>query len=333
MKADVVRSELRASAVLAHYGFKFKRCGSHEVESSSCPRRADHSRRALTMNVTTGLWQCFPCDIKGDLLTFVAEAERLDVTRDFPAVLAKAASIAGVEDDGTIDHARADAMRAAAELAHKRAEEERKATALAAVPKATAHWQGLHDRCVRGEEYLASRGLRSLVGSASVRFDDEHGGSPAIRLFDVDGSIRNVVRRRLPELGEPKTPGLYGCPTAGTLVHSLGKIQPGGTVVVTEGVVDSLTALVAWPGWVVLGAHGAGNMGKVTHGAALKAAMCGARLAVVPHDDRAGYKAASAAADAALSAGLSIVRGTFSFIKHGAKDLNDAWCAGWRPSA
>lgn len=331
MKADVVRAELRASAVLAHYGFKFKRCGTHEIESSSCPRRADHSRRALTMNVSTGLWQCFPCDIRGDLLTFVAEAERLDVTRDFPAVLAAAAAIAGIDGEA-VDPARAEAMRAEAERSERRALEERQAQAKAAVPKATAHWQALHERGERGEEYLASRGLRSIVGSNSVRFDDEHGGSPAIRLFDVDGSIRNVVRRRLPELGEPKTPGLYGCPTAGTLVHSLGKIQPGGTVVITEGVVDSLTALVAWPGWVILGAHGAGNMGKVAHGASLKAAMCGARVAVVPHDDRAGYKAASSAADAAIAAGLSIVRGTFSFIKHGAKDLNDAWCGGWRPA-
>jgi len=333
VKADVVRAELRASAVLAHYGFKFKRCGTHEVESSSCPRRADHSRRALTMNMSTGLWQCFPCDIKGDLLTFVAEAERLDVTRDFPAVLAAAAAIAGIEADATLDPARATAIRLEAEKADARVAEERRVMAAAAIPKATAHWQSLRDRGTRGEEYLASRGLRSLAGSSSVRFDDEHGGSPAIRLFDVDGSIRNVVRRRLPELGEPKTPGLYGCPTAGTLVHNINKIQPSSMVIVTEGVVDSLTALVAWPGAIVLGAHGAGNMGKVTHGAALKAAMCGAKLAVVPHDDRAGYKAASAATDAALAAGLSIVRGTFSFIKHGAKDLNDAWCAGWRPSA
>lgn len=46
---------------------------------------------------------------------------------------------------------------------------------------------------------------------------------------------------------EPKTPGLTGHPTDGTLVGHLGLIARGSDVIVAQGVIDSLTAALAWP--------------------------------------------------------------------------------------
>ncbi len=326
LQADAVRSDLTPTAVLEYYGLKFKRCGTHEVESSACPQRNDHSRRALTMNLQTGRWQCFPCSTSGDLFTFIAFAERLHPRRDFPAVVQAAAKISGTGgyvDPVVIEQRRTEALAQEAERQREKAR-----LAVEAIPKATEFWHSLPQRSKRGETYLAQRGLHALVGTSVIRFDLD---SPAVRLHDHLGNVRNVVRRRLPELGEPKTPGLPACPTSGSLVHSFGQVQHGGIVVVTEGVVDTLTAIAAWPGAAVLGAHGAGNMAKLAHGAAAKAVLVGARLLLVPHNDKAGYTAARDAASAAFSVGLSVTSGTIGFVRHGAKDLNEAWCGGWRP--
>jgi len=325
LQAEAVAADLQPTAVLEHYGLKFKKCGSHEVESSACAQRNDHSRRALTMNLQTGRWQCFPCATSGDLFTFIALAERLHPRRDFPAVVQAAAKISGTTDSNAEAIER---RRIEREEADRIEQLERQRLAAEAIPKATRFWESLSSRSERGEEYLTQRGLAALCGSQLVRFD---AGSPSVKLHDQHGSIRNVVRRRLPELGEPKTPGLQACPTAGSLIHSLAQIPPSGVVVVTEGVVDSMTAALAWPGAAVLGAHGAGNMAKLAHGAAAKAALVRARLLLVPHNDKAGYTAARDAAAAAFSVGLSVQAGTIEFVRHGAKDLNEAWCGGWRP--
>lgn len=330
---DEVRLALTTGAVLAHYGFETKRAGD-ELEAAACPRRADHSRRAFTINVRSGRWQCFPCGYGGDLLSLVAELDRLDVRRDFPAVIAKAAAIAGIAE-GTADPERAariEAWRRQRIENERREAEERARREAEAVPKATTYWSELSINNARGEEYLAQRGIADAMAFGCIRFDPEHRGSPALPLYASDGSIRNVVRRRLPELGEPKTPGLYGCPTAGTLVNSVREIIPNHDVILTEGVVDSLTAAVMWRRAFVLGAHGAGNLPKIAQVAASKVAASNGRLFIVPHQDKAGYENAKAAIVEAHKAGLSITGGTLGIVKHGAKDLNEAWCGGWRPA-
>jgi hypothetical protein len=193
------------------------------------------------------------------------------------------------------------------------------------------YWSQLAAEHPRGRAYLAARGLADAA--PMVRYDLRHDGSPAIPLFTSDAQIRNVVRRRLPELGEPKTPGLYACPTAGTLLGAVSQIAAGRPVVVTEGVADTLTAAIAWPGAVVLGAHGADNLPAVVRVAAPRCASAEVPLLLVPHNDTAGYTAALAAAKLAVEAGLSARRGSLHVVKHRCKDLNDAWRAGWRPAA
>ena len=328
-----VKSALTAATALSFYGWKFKRSGD-ELESAACPQRADHSRRALVVNANTGRWQCFPCATAGDLFDFVAAVERLSVRADFPAVLAKAAEIAGVGPSALSAQERAE-RRLAWEAKQRQAEEheaeQRRLRDIAAVPLATAYWESLPSKSSRGFDYLCERRVQDAILCADlIRFDPKHDGSPAIRLFSSTGAVRNVVARRLPELGEPKTPGLYQCPSAGTLVDSVTRIEADRDVVLTEGVMDSITARLAWRDAVVLGAHGAGNLPKVAQVAAPLVARARARMLLVPHRDRRGYETALEACTHAVEAGLSMSKGTLRIVDHGQKDLNDAWQRGWR---
>jgi len=325
ISVEDVRASLTTTTVLDLYGWTAKRSGS-EYESSACPQRSDHSRRAFVINAKTGRWQCFPCGTSGDLFDFIAHQERLRIETDFARVLEKAAAIAGVL--GEIDPSERDRRRKDREAAEARDRAEKAARDREAVPRATHHWGGLLERHGRGEEYLHERGC---AGVEVVRFDPSQDGSPSLPLRDRDGQIRNVVCRRLPELGEPKTPGLPGCPTAGTLGHSVTDIEDGVDVVITEGIFDAITAMLAWQKAVVLGAHGAGNLPKVVQVAAPQIARARGRMLLVPHQDRAGYQRAREAVAQAHGAGLSLSSGSLSIVKTGAKDLNDAWRLGWRP--
>lgn len=332
---EEVRAALTTRAVLDFYGWKAKR-SADELESSACPSRSDHSRRAFVINANSGRWRCFPCASSGDLFDFIAAAERLDVRTDFGQVLAKAAEIAGVGPSALSVEQR-QARRAEWDARRKAAEEKERAARLArdtaAVPLATAYWNELANKDRRGFDYLAARRVSDVILTDSVRFDQRQAGSPAIALYGRDGAIRNVVSRRLPELGEPKTPGLKDCPTAGTFINALCQVERHRDVVLTEGVMDSITARIAWPTAIVLGAHGADNLPKIARAAARAVVDVATRMLVVPHADRRGYEMARAACVFAVEAGLSLKRGTFVILKTGAKDLNDAWRGGWRPSA
>lgn len=331
---DEVRAALTPRLVLDFYGWKSRR-ESDELVSRACPVRSDHSREAFKINQASGRWQCFPCGTSGDLFDFIAAVERLTIPADFPAVLAKAADIAGVgESPITAEERRQrrEEWQRRRREAEAREREERKARDAAAVPTATAHWDSLLPMHQRGYAYLGERGVDEIIEiwQDAIRFDPNHAGSPAIPLFARDGQIRNVVARRVPELGEPKTPGLRDCPTAGTLINAVCQVEAGRDVVLTEGVMDSLTARLAWHTAIVLGAHGAGNLPKIAKLAAPAVAEAGTRLLVVPHRDRRGHETALAACALAVQAGLSIRRGTLAIVRHGAKDLNEAWRGGWR---
>ena len=335
IEIEDVRAALTAQAVVDAYGWVVRREGA-ELVSCACPARADHSRDACKINSTSGLWQCFPCSTNGDLFDFIAGCERLSVRDDFAAVLAKAAEIAGVGPSTATDDERAAKRAEYAQRrvdAEQRALVERQALETAAVPTATAYWQQLATTHPRGEAYLAERGLAALLTTkefSAVRFDLEHAGSPTTILFSSDGQIRNVVARCLPELGEPKTPGLYKCPSAGTFINAVCQIRSGIDVVMTEGVMDSLTARLMWPRALVLGAHGAGNLPKIAQAAGKAIVDAGTRLLLVPHQDRAGIDAACKAGTIAAELGLSQRKGSLVIVDHGRKDLNDAWRCGWR---
>lgn len=329
---DEVRRALTVRAVLDAYAHPVRRSGRTEVESSACPRRPDHSRRAFTANLSTNLWRCFPCGIAGDALRLVAEFERLSDRDDFPAVLVRAAEIADVGPSVLTPHERASRAKLwQHERERKEAQDriQRATQAVAAIPRATNYWSSLPTRDPRGEAYLRERGVIEALDLDVLRFDPRHDGSPTIALHTRDGQIRNVVRRRMPELGEPKTPGLPRCPTAGTLIGSL--VHLAGEVAVTEGMIDTVTAKLAWPKASILGAHGAGNLASIVRAVAPMVAESGGRLLLVPHNDKAGRENFTVAAIAAVEAGLSVEHDTLAIVRHGEKDLNDAWRRGWRP--
>jgi hypothetical protein len=97
---DTVLAALTPDAVAAHYSITGTWRGRW-MRSIRCAQD-DHSSEAFGIS-RQGYWHCHSCDKGGDLLALVAAGERLDVRADFPAVLAKAAEIAGVAADDPWD--------------------------------------------------------------------------------------------------------------------------------------------------------------------------------------------------------------------------------------
>jgi hypothetical protein len=104
-------------------------------------------------------------------------------------------------------------------------------------------------------------------------------------------------------------------------------------VVVVEGVFDYLSALIAWPELLVLGADGAALIPHIAKIVAPAVASAARRLFLVPHDDDAGCRACVAAGREAVIAGLRLDQHLFvlGLGLHG--DLNDAFRAGAVPDA
>lgn len=338
LDVEEIRRVLATRDVLAFYQWPTKKSG-HDLESRACPRRLDHSRRALVITPKNGRWFCHACGYGGDLLTFVAEMEQLSLDSDFPAVLTKAAEICGVTPSTMSDEertARREQWRREREEMEQKEREEKRAREAAAIPIATARWSALLAKHPRGAEYLCERRVAAVAAHGVVRFDPDHAGSPSLALYTRGGEIRNVVTRRVPELAVldgKKAVGLYECPAAGTLINSVSQIEQGRDVVFVEGVMDALTARIAWPDAIILGAHGAGNLPKIARVAMPVIAIAKARLLIVPHQDERGFAVALEAATLAVEAGLSIRRGSLVVVKTDEKDLNDAWRHGWRPAA
>lgn len=311
---DAVRTNLTAHAVIAHYGLTVRRCGGDEVESAWCPRRLDHSRRAFSLNVSTGLWQCFACDYGGNLIQLVMELEG----KGFAEALPIAAQIAGVLPGM--------AMQPVSRKRETPVEADVDARRRAAITKATERWDRLAKYDARGETYLKGRGLQAACFPSLVRF--RANGDPAIVLRTADDQIVNVVTRHID--GEPKVRGQKDCPTAGTFCHALTDLEPGRDVVLVEGWADSLTAIFAFPSARVLGAHGANQLERIARAAAPRVGELGGRVLIVPHNDTAGARAADLAITACVAVGLEFGRRVHVVDLGSHKDLNVAWQKGWR---
>ncbi len=325
-REDVIHA-LRIDLVIGRYGIKGRRSG-REFRTKLCPSCGLRSRDSVVINLDTGRWIDHAHGCSGDAFALIAGFEGLDAKTQFSKVLELAAEIAGVVavSDPTerarrrTDVARREELRREAEASEN---EQRRQDA---IKRATACWGRLACSSSRGESYLLSRGVADVRGRGLVRFTDD--GDIAVALNSADSEIINVVRRRIS--GEPKVLGMAGCPTAGTLVDPIADIAHGRDVVLVEGVFDALTARIAWPSAVVLGAHGAGNLPGIAEAAARRIAVARTRLLLVPHADEAGERAMIAAGRIAIAAGLQL-SASLVVIDCGAKDLNDGWCAGWRP--
>lgn len=94
-RATVVAA-LRAEDVVTHFAIPGQWRGRW-MRSRRCAA-ADHETDAFGIS-REGRFHCHACDTGGDLLRLIAIGHKLDLQHDFPAVLAIAAEIAGVEDD------------------------------------------------------------------------------------------------------------------------------------------------------------------------------------------------------------------------------------------
>lgn len=345
LNADDVRAELSVEAVLHAYGLQPRRTGS-EYRLRECPRcRARTKRAAVAINARTGQWchhgheRAAGGHCSGDVFDLVAAFEGLDTRRDFARVLERCAEIACIAVDPVDRDAEARRVRRAREAAerHKLAEIEERDRRERAFVVAGAHWRDLARRHPTGVAFLHSRGLdaEALIARGAVRF--EPSGDIAVALHTADGRIISVARRLLsPREGFPKVLTLPGCPATGTLVGALPDIVHGRDVVLVEGITDALAACLAWPTAVVLGANGAGRLPRIAAAAAPRVKLAGARLLLVPDDDEVGQRSMIEAGRAAIAAGL-VYRRTLRVVEDygadtDAKDLADAWRAGWRPA-
>ena len=343
LERDAVLAELRVQDVLDRYQIT-GRVRGEELRTGICPKCGPRSRKdTVAINLVTGKWCDHAHGCTGDVLDLVAGLNNLDAHRDFVQVLELAADIAGV-GPGADPQAVARALERRQQ--EQRALEERKAARqAAAIRMAAKAWGELGRHHQVGARYLElQRGLdvAQLIERNLVRFGQA--GDPFVALWSSGGGVRNIVRRCL--TGDTKVLGYAGAPTSGTLVGRLCDLTRGRLVVLTEGVVDTLTACLAWPDALVLGAHGAAEMPKIARAVAPRVASCGGELLICGHNDPdqkhgaagVGQQRADEAMQLAIEAGLVGTNAggePITRVKHVAfgahKDLNDAYVAGWRP--
>lgn len=328
-----VRDALTVEAVIDRYGLHAQKRGS-QYRLKQCPRCGEKSsREAIAIDARTGSWlhhgfehdaggQC-----SGDIIDLVAACEGLDCHRDFRRIMAIAAELAGVSSGLS------DVERDIRDLQiHERVRQEAVAEVerrVASRNTAGAAWDALPRIDRHATAYLTSRGLDAnrLIDLDAVRCASD---GIAVAIRDADGFPISIARRLYEPGDRPKVLALKDHSTRGSMIDAVSQISHERDVVIVEGVVDALTARLAWPSAIVLGANGAGNIPKLAEAAISRVKLAGCRLSFIPHDDVQGIRATTAAAQTAIAAGLELGI-TLQIVEITHKDLNDAWCAGWRP--
>lgn len=322
-----VRAELSAAIVIREYGLRATRRGS-QFRLKECPRCHEKSSRdAIAIDARSGSWchhgfeRAAGGACSGDVLDLIAACEGLDCKRDFRRVMERAAAIAGVVDMSDVER---DNRRREAECRAVEADEEERLSFLTSREIAATHWTVLPRHSDPGAAYLASRGLDAAAFDC-VRYPSN---GIAVAIHDADGKPMSVVTRQYDR--KPKVLALEGSKTRGTMIDSVADVVHGRDVVIAEGVVDALTARIAWPNAVVLGANGAGKIKEVVESALARAKLAGVRLVLLPHDDEQGINAVTVAARIAVAAGFEL-ESSLMIVDLPKNDLNASWCDGWRP--
>jgi hypothetical protein len=337
-RVDVVeriRADLRAEDVVERYGLEALPRGS-QLRLETCPRCGETSSRlGIAIDRETGQWVHHGHGKKaggacsGDLIDLVAAIEGLDPKRDWQAVRDRCAAICGLDHE--LSTAEIEERQRRADDRRHRAEQEEALAAVARCRRAASEWRTFHGRHDEGADYLRRRGLdhRGLVQREIVRFTRD--GAIAVRLFDFGGELASVPRRwRLPRDPKVKVWVPRGGTQRGTMIGRVVDIGPGDTMI-TEGLMDSVTAAQLWPERLILGAGGAELVATVAAHAAPRVRAVGGRLWVVPDSDVEGMRACAAAIDAAIAAGLTPGQDLIVLAFGAHHDLNAAHCAGWKP--
>jgi hypothetical protein len=351
LQAEDVRAALAGLTpdILDRFGVSYR--NGRNLTLRECPRCKRRQRRAaVKINRETGRWLhhsgpggCAVC--KGDALDLLGALAGIDPRGPrFPDLLELGASIAGITTDtDPAERARIRAEHQAHREARDRRAAEQRAAAEALVP---GLWSALRRRHPRGERYLDERGLDPAALRARgdvVRFYPD--GAPAVLLHDLEaGRPINIARRQIDRepkiltldiarvlgLDEHEVDGTFS--TAGSLVGRVTDVDRDGAdvAVLVEGVTDSIAAVLAFPGCVVVGANGWRQMPRVAAAVAPRLVEARGWLLVAVDDDDQGVEGAAAAMRAAVEAGL-VLRKSVRAIELGAhKDLADAVSTGWR---
>jgi hypothetical protein len=350
LDAEDVRARLRVADVLNRFGVQYR--DRAQIRLSTCPLCGKRQRRAAFL-VDRETGDCIhhsgpdasgaPC--KSDIFGLTAALAGINVRTEFPRVLELAAEIAGIAPD----HDPAELARARAEYRTRVEASARQAAVerAAAEERVPELWLERERRHLRGERYLADRGLdpaalRACGDVVRYRIAD---GAPSVQLHDLEtGAPINILTRQLDR--EPKVISLdirrtLGChdvrgshSTVGTLGGRIGDLDTAGegadVAILVEGVADTLAALLAFPGCVVLGASGWHHMEAIAAAVTPRVVQARGWLLVGVHDDEQGKCGAVRAMHAAIAAGL-VLDESIDTIDIGAhKDLADAWRVGWR---
>lgn len=341
-----IEAGLRVDTVLERFGVDYR--DRPEIRLDTCPKCGRTPKRRgksspVVVDRETGEWihhrgaSAEHSSCRGGILDLVAALAGLDRRSQFRELLELAAPIAGVTPDtDSAELARRREERRRALAATRAREEAARAVARAAAPAA---WGALARRSQRGEAYLRLRGVNPdlLIERDYVRFgvDGWIADGPTVALRDfTTGAIVGLQSRRI-HGDEPKIHTSKGCGVIGAALHGrAADVDPEGVdvAVLVEGLMDTLAALLAWPGCAVLGAPGAGHLESVAAAIAPRLAAVRGRLLVVPDVDDDGVTGCIAAVRAAQHAGLVLDRSIILVDVRPAHDLADAWRDGWSPS-
>lgn len=332
-----VRARLTAETVLDAYGPRQIRSGRRKgrvYRLADCPRCNVTSKRgAIAVYKKDGEWRWrhHGADCGGSMIDLVGALAGVDTARDFGRALEIAARLAGILTDTSTD----DLVRRLAEreLSDRMQREQEVAEDRERRLVSAREWSAISERHAIGEAYLRSRGLdpEHYWMRRCVRYS--LAGDICVRLHSLEDSELVTVTRRLlvppPWDATRKIHTPLGGTTRGTLCGRIVDVGPADTIV-TEGILDTLTAKVIWPDAVVLGASGAGQLARVVERAARRAVRFGGRLMLVPDNDDVGRQQAIRAGYAAIEAGLTMGR-SLLVVEVPEHDLNDSYRAGWRP--
>ena len=139
---DALKAQVDLVAVMRSHGLELVAVGRNH--KALCPWHEDKDA-SLVVNPEKGLYNCFGCSAKGDVLSFLQDRENLS----FPQAVAKLRELAG---DGP----------AAAPLAPAKGDPDRfpgNVTRAGLLGKVMAHYQAALGRSEEGRQYLESRGL------------------------------------------------------------------------------------------------------------------------------------------------------------------------------
>jgi hypothetical protein len=302
-----VRAALRAADVLARFGIEARRAGD-QLRTHHCPTCGQRSRDAVVIDAETGVWTDHAHGCAGDVLALLAGYASIDIARDFRRVLELAAELAGTHAPPSFT-----------------------SPARAARPDFTEQWTALSRWHERGAEYLAGRGLYPLELRAQDVVRYSAAGDPAVALRDLrTGAVVGIQERR--SAGPHTVKG--GAVKDAALIGRATELGRDGvdTAVICEGLVDSLTAVLAWPACAVFGAPGAGQLRSIARVVAPAVAAIAGWLFIAIDFDEPGIANGAQAIAAAVDAGMVVDRDLHVVDLGRHHDLNDAWRAGWRPT-